>query len=897
MAGNPFDAFDTVPAAPAPAGYPGVIRGRDKTPTPASPQELERLEMERERLRLSQQGEVRQAAKDAEGTESERTAGFLAGRITDAITRLSPIAQKNPEAQSPELGAEIARGFPLIGGDKAANYVSSAARQSVRAAQLDILDAALTLGTGAAYNKEQLQGYAESYLPQLGDAAETIKSKRQALRTLLQRAAQKAGKAAPDIENAIKAFDAIPDRAPGDEAQAPDRSTPGTIERDGGLYDDKGNYLGLAGTVTDDSEPPPSDGGNSPNGGMTVADLVAGKHGPSGPDGDPRFARDPSSLSGLAALAKQGISLGLSDEAAGIGGFLSSAITGEDPTKAYIRERDTERNFISKARSEWPVMGTAAEFLGGGAAAKVSQVPGALGSVARQGAGIGALGGYGYGEGAMGSTLGAGVGAAGGAAVGSALSAVGSRLAGRSAALAPDMAVVEAGQRQNIPVRQFDARPELRNKTSAVETSEHGGPLIREARTADQAAIEGRVSEIGGTGSVADPYALGGKVQDAGKSYIARTKQQASRLYKTAEQEAGSAAVQPKEAVAAIDQNIAELKAAGENSNKGQIAYLEGLREDLSKPLTVTAVQNLRTNMRGQLAERGLTGTDAERRVGQVIDAANMDLTRDLPQSASAALKAADSFYKDRQTFINGTLKEFMGSRGAPLDAETAGKRLVSMAQSGGKFDKFSSMWKQLEPADQADAAATIAASLGRKGNGEFSASTLVRSLDPAKGINPRTARLVFGDDGAKALQDLSVLAKAKTDTQAALNNSRTGATVSKAANGLKTLMMGALGFGAGGPGGAALGAVSRGFISKWGEERAARMLLNPDFTKWLRAAPNSANPKVIDQYFSRLAGVGSIAVNDNQAFVSALRSAFSRSPGAAAADESGDSGREPPQR
>lgn len=860
-------------AAPAAPGFPGVIRGRDKTPTPASPQELERLDMERERLRLAKEGENRQAAKDAEGTESERTAGFLAGRITDAITRLSPIAQKNPEAQTPELGAEIARGFPLIGGDKAANYVSSAPRQSVRAAQLDILDAALTLGTGAAYNKEQLQGYAESYLPQLGDAPETIKTKRQALRTLLQRAAQKAGKAAPDIENAIKAFDAIPDEAPGEEAPAPDRFGPGTIERDGGLYDDKGNYLGLAGTVTDDSEPPPS-----------------------GPDGDPRFARDPSGLSGLGALAKQGISLSLSDEAAGIGGFLSSAITGEDPTKAYVRERDTERRFLADARKQWGFAGTAAEFMGGGAAARIPTSVSALSlpvlagnqlrQVVRQGAGLGALAGFGYGEGATGSLAGAAIGATGGAAIGGALGYVGNRLANR-ALPAVDDEVVAAGQRQAIPIRQADARPELRGRYAAAESTEHGGPAIRAARAADVDAIEGRVAEVGGQGTASDPFALGSRVQAAGERYIARTRQQANRLYDTARREAGNATVTPRNADAAIDGHIRELQAAGENSNAAAINYLQGLRDDIDRGLTLDAVQNIRTNMRGQISERGLTGTDTERRVGQVIEAINQDLTEQLPQSASQALRAADDFYRQRQEFITGTLKQFMGSRGQPLGAETAASRLVSMAQGKGNFERFSNMWRELDADDQADAAATIAASLGRSQNGNFSPALLIKSLDPRNGINPRTARLVFGSNGASALEDLRIIARAKGE---AMNRqSPSGQAIAAQAGNLKTLLMGALGFSAGGAGGAAAGAVGREFLSRWGEQRAARMLLNPDFTRWLRNAPNTTNPRVIDRYFSRLAGMGSVAANDNQAFTQALVSAVKQSPPARAAAEEQD--------
>lgn len=604
----------------------------------------------------------------------------------------------------------------------------------------------------------------------------------------------------------------------------------------------------------------------------------------------------------LIDLAKQGVTLGLADEAAGVGGYISGFLTGEDPQAAYTRERDVARARVATARKDYPVLGAATEFLGGGAAARIAAPVGnALASVVRQGAALGGTAGYGYGEGAQGSVTNALAGAAGGAALGGALYGAGrgvSAVANRRGGPAPtaeQLALIQAGERQGVPVRQPDVRPELRNRMANAETTQTGGPLIREARTNDANLIEQRVAEVGGQGSPADPYALGTQVQEAGRRYIANTRTQANSLYDRARQAAGDARVQPTEALAAVDQNIAELRAAGENSNAGQIAYLEGLRQDLSNPLSIEAVQNLRTNMRGQLSERGLTGTDAERRVAQVIDAANQDLTRELPQGASNALRAAGTFYKERQGFINDTLNQIMGTRGNPLPAEQAASRLVSMTKGGGNYQRFSSMWKQLEPTEQADVAATVAESLGRKRNGEFSVSTLVQSLDPSKGINPRTARLIFGDDGAQALGDLRLLAKTKTDVQASLNNSRTGTAVNAATGGLKNLILSGLGFTTGGVGGAVAVPVAGRIISNLGEKRAARMLLNPDFTKWLKNAPNTTNPRVIDQYFSRLSGMNSVAANDNQAFVSAMREAFTKSPGAVAAQEP-DGRREPPQ-
>ena len=94
--------------------------------------------------------------------------------------------------------------------------------------------------------------------------------------------------------------------------------------------------------------------------------------------------------------------------------------------------------------------------------------------------------------------------------------------------------------------------------------------------------------------------------------------------------------------------------------------------------------------------------------------------------------------------------------------------------------------------------------------------------------------------------------------------------------SGLKGLLWGALGLTQGGPAGAVAAPFAAHFMKGWGDERAARMLLNPSFTKWLKNAPQTTNPRVIDQYFNKLGGLPGVAVNDNAAFVRAIRDALS---------------------
>lgn len=171
---------------------------------------------QREQLRLAQEAAARadQSRLDAEGradrkeqrdtqaldarggvdtTEAERTAAFLATRVAGGLQDLSRIGN---------VGAPSLKDA-LVGGTMLGNYTTAENRQRTINAQRDILDAALTLGTGAAYTQEQIDAYRASYFPQPGDAPATMQDKVRRLQTLMSAAKVKAGAAAPQIESAL----------------------------------------------------------------------------------------------------------------------------------------------------------------------------------------------------------------------------------------------------------------------------------------------------------------------------------------------------------------------------------------------------------------------------------------------------------------------------------------------------------------------------------------------------------------------------------------------------------------------------------------------------------------------------------------------------------------------
>ena len=125
--------------------------------------------------------------------EGERKAATLANRLNFSVEQINQAIGVDPSAAMPNTSVEIARFLSRT--ELLPNKLTSAQRQIVESAQLDILDAALTLGTGAAYTQEQLEGYRKAYFPQLGDKPENVVSKRARLQNILKSAEIASGRA------------------------------------------------------------------------------------------------------------------------------------------------------------------------------------------------------------------------------------------------------------------------------------------------------------------------------------------------------------------------------------------------------------------------------------------------------------------------------------------------------------------------------------------------------------------------------------------------------------------------------------------------------------------------------------------------------------------------------
>lgn len=212
--------------APQQAAQP-VVRGAPQ-PIIATPAQTPEEEARKAReAQLKEEAAARAAAGEAraqaefEGTggkptEAQQKTGTLLTRIKGGFADIQAVRARNPEAQEAGLGETISRS--IFGEGLLTRKISGADRRIVTDAQRDVLDALLTLGTGAAYNAEQLEGQTLSYFPQYGDSAEEVQTKNLRLQRLIESAKINAGPKWAEVEAAIAPFMPKPPGAPVDAA-------------------------------------------------------------------------------------------------------------------------------------------------------------------------------------------------------------------------------------------------------------------------------------------------------------------------------------------------------------------------------------------------------------------------------------------------------------------------------------------------------------------------------------------------------------------------------------------------------------------------------------------------------------------------------------------------------
>lgn len=198
---------------------PNLPRNRNEW-TPAQMQQVENKVRQLERDKAS----VTHVNLPSEG---ERKAGFMSNILDRNILQMQNALGVDPKAVKPNVPASIVEA--VTGPNLLSRSMTPSQRQIVEDSQLDVLDAALTLRTGAAYTPVQLTAMRSTYFPVLGDKPAAIAAKKQRLETLLEGAYIASGRATPQRVSAPPAPPPAPNNSIAGNAQqtnAPQLSGP-----------------------------------------------------------------------------------------------------------------------------------------------------------------------------------------------------------------------------------------------------------------------------------------------------------------------------------------------------------------------------------------------------------------------------------------------------------------------------------------------------------------------------------------------------------------------------------------------------------------------------------------------------------------------------------------------
>lgn len=212
MAQNPFDQFGYAP------GVSDVPEQKQAETQRQNVREDTSLQLQIEAARRAAAAEARaneaaqrEAVKfqqdqaqggGAKPTEAQQKTLTLLTRIAGGANDIQRILSTAPTAQQGGIGETLSRN--IFGEGLLTRQVAGPERRIVTDAQLDVLDALLTLGTGAAYTKEQLEAQSLGYFPQYGDTPSEIAVKNQRLQRVIEAARIQVGPLAAKFDESIK---------------------------------------------------------------------------------------------------------------------------------------------------------------------------------------------------------------------------------------------------------------------------------------------------------------------------------------------------------------------------------------------------------------------------------------------------------------------------------------------------------------------------------------------------------------------------------------------------------------------------------------------------------------------------------------------------------------------
>lgn len=804
-----------------------------------------------------------------ETTEGERTAAFLATRVANGLETLKGIGSGGDAT----LGTRIAENLPFGLG----NYAISEDRQRAATAQLDVLDAALTLGTGAAYTKEQIEGYRQSYFPQPGDGEDVIADKQSRLKVLLEAARVKAGAAAPAIDRALgnaqasntgvaigardNGFSLSPENEQKLLSFAPEASSPAEIVA---------FARGLGVNIPQEEAQRAFD--YYRQGGRETAQISYGA-------ANRALAGERDTTGGAIDAAVRGaadtLTLGFADEIAAAGDtvFGSGTMAENLARQRAIDATDEEVNPYARLGGQ----------IAGGFGLPTGGATGARG-LAR----IGALYGAGYGAGsADGSAtdrlIGAAQGGVVGGATGGVLGALGSRLASRGGGGgsggggASDL--MQAAQRQGVDVLPADVGGNLTQRlTSGTAQTTFGGPRIINAARSQQEQAANAVSRL--AGEVSQPttqYGAGRAAQSGLTKWIKTSENEANNLY--------SIISVPSDRPAEIRNTLAALEEVTQgmqsNPELSSIwtghprlrATLEAIRRPEVRQVTAPGgLPAWEKNVGGRwqrLTQReidagaadggGASWEDMKRLrsiVGEIIGQPSLssegpeisalrrvyaglseDMRLTAERTSPAALREferANSFFRARESRIKNVVEPIIGDGSG--DGQAAFNRISNWSKNKGESVRVAQMVRSLPAEDREKIGATVISELGKSSagrqNAEGTAFSLGEFLTHYNGLDGAAKQALFTRAQRSGLNDMAKIAERTKEAQRFANTSNTAgaSNVNATTGGLAAVIP--LAFTAGPL--AAAAAASPALA----QYITGRMLSSPRMVEWLTRTP-----------------------------------------------------------
>lgn len=660
---NYFDQF--VPATSSRGGTFIPAPGAAEEEARKQADQLLQVEADKRAAAAAQRDAIRFAQEQEQGpggkaTESQQKTLTLLTRIAGGAKDIQDTLAIEPEAQKAGIFETLSR--DVLGEGVITRSIAGPERRIVTDAQSNMLDALLTMGTGAAYNEEQKIANRISYFPQYGDSPREIAIKNQRLNQAIESARIAAGPLADRFDESIKPlFGAMPPAtvAITEVGAAPGRLAPATAGAAQFTAEDRqlqsqlqaAYNAGIAANKSADAILSDLTGiAQGFNRQIDPAQIETVRAGAA--NRTPlQFMANPTGETGAAqGLLGELLKTELGQTAAGYFGGAANALTAgygmDQATKEYLRETAPVSSFAGE--------------LTGGVAASIPAIRGAQGIFAGTRlagaapligeAAYGAL--YGSGEAGEGNRLRGAATGGGAALVGGALanrflpggpgtftgaprSAVptSERFAGQQ--ISPEQ-IIAAGRQADIPVMTSDVRPPTTRVgklfQSAAETMPLGtGGMRREQQVARENAVENLMADYGI--SLKDDIASE-VVSNLNESRAATINRYDTMKKNVIQQFAGRGSlpggnVPATKSTTAIDGLLSDLRAENLPQQLGPLVrQLEDVRKSLTTPGDLSKIEANRKTLFELKADPNLASisTKSEKAFQKVYTALNEDM-------------------------------------------------------------------------------------------------------------------------------------------------------------------------------------------------------------------------------------------------------------------------------